>query len=1064
MKRILLFCLMSLSTLHIKAQCWKEVSAGWFYNAGIKTDGTLWIWGNFNVPGVGVIVNSLVPVQVGTATNWKTLSANCTNFMAIQTNGTLWGMGNNFFGQLGNGTTVGTNTLVQIGTATNWASVSAGQGHTIALKTNGTLWSWGDNPNGQLGDGTTIGRTSPAQIGTDADWQSISTTDHFTGMAIKANGTLWCWGSDANSGIGTNLGLGTGIFIRILPTQVGTDSDWQSVSVGYNHTLAIKTGGTLWACGVNVYGELGDGTNNPSSVFIQIGAATDWKNISASNMFEYSLGLKTSGTLWSWGGNIGGQLGNNTNINSNVPGQVGVATTWQSISAGTVHSLAIRTDGSLWGWGVGGLGDGTNIGKNYPVEILSPIVTINASATNICAGSPITLSGAGASTYTWTGGVTDGVPFVPSSSGTYTVTGTDAHGCYNTATVNITIAPPSTVTATASSTTVCSGGTVTLNGSGGSSYVWSNGVTDGLAFTPTATSTYTVVDGAGCSNTASITVNVIASPTVVINASSTNVCAGTSVTLSASGASTYTWTGGVSNGTPFVPAASAMYTVTGSNGGICNHQASVGITVTPNTTVTANATSTNVCIGGTVTLTGSGGSSYIWSNGVSNGVSFTPVATATYTVTNNSICSNTISITVSVLPLPVVTVNNATICAGTNALLTASVNPVSGTTYNWSSASTSNSLTVSPTVNTSYTITATNSGCSASAVASVTVIPVNVPVTGFSYPTPLCLTTSNPLPTGVSGFSPGGTYSSGAGITTDPASGLIDLSNSNAGTYVITYSVAVNGCNPSASSTTTITLNAPTAAVTGFSYLPVCSNDANPSPVLNPNFTTGGNFSGSGLTVNTTNGVIDLSGSPSGSYVVTYNVNAANCVLAGSGTATVVINPTPLLSMSSSTLIYAGDQTTLTANSSANSYTWSPASGLTCSDCASPVASPNESTTYCVRTSDGVCANSACLTVIVESLCEGDKGFFLPNAFSPNGDGNNDVFCVQGRTRCISNFQMIIYDRWGEKMFESSDLSFCWDGTYRGKPLVPDVFMYYIKAQDQNQKELIKKGNISLIK
>jgi gliding motility-associated-like protein len=1060
MKRFILFCLIVFSVFNIKSQCWKEVSGGWNYNAGIKTDGTLWIWGNFNVAGVGVIVNSLVPVQVGTGTNWRTLSANCTNFMAIQTNGTLWGMGNNFFGQLGNGTTVGSNTLVQVGAATNWVSVAAGEWYTIALASNGTLWAWGDNSLGQLGDGTTISRTTPAQIGTDTDWQSVSTTTRDIVMAIKTNGTLWGWGTDNSSG---NLGFGVGTAAHLFPTQIGTDTDWQSVSVGNNHTLAIKTNGTLWACGLNLYGELGNGTNIPSGFFIQIGTATDWKSISASNG-DHSLGLKTSGTLWGWGRNNNGQLGNNTNVDSNVPVQVGVATNWQSISAGLVQSLAIRTDGSLWGWGGGGFGDGTSISKNYPVEILSPIVTVNASATNICAGSPVTLSGAGASTYTWTGGVSNGVPFVPVSSGSYTVTGTDANGCYNTATVSITIASPGTVTASASSTMICSGATVILSGSGGSSYIWSNGVTDGVAFTPTATTTYTLIDGAGCSNTASVTVNVTSTPTLTINTSSTSICAGSPVTLSASGAATYTWTGGVTNGVPFFPAASGTYSVTGSNGGTCHHTATVGITVIPGTTVTANATSTAVCAGSTVTLSGSGGSSYVWSNGVTNGVAFSQMATTTYTVTDVTGCSNTASITVNTLPLPIVSVNNATICAGANALLTASVNPAAGSTYNWSSASTGSSLTVSPVVNTSYTVTATNNGCSASAVASVSVVPANVPVTGFSYPTPLCITASNPLPIGVPGFLAGGTYSSGTGITTDPATGQIDLSNSSAGTYVVTYSVAANGCTPAGSSTATITLSDPVAAVTDFSYLPVCSNDANPSPLLNPNFTTGGSFSNPGATVNTSNGTIDLSATPAGTYTVTYAVNAANCVLAGTGTATVLINPAPLLSASSSTTIMSGEQTTLTATSSANSYTWFPAINLTCSDCASPIASPNESTTYCVRTSDGVCTNSSCVTVVVESLCEGDKGFFLPNAFSPNGDGNNDVFCVQGRNRCVSNFQMIVYDRWGEKVFESGDLSSCWDGTYRGKVLGPDVFVYYIKAKDQNQKEVIKKGNVSLVK
>lgn len=340
-----------------------------------------------------------------------------------------------------------------------------------------------------------------------------------------------------------------------------------------------------------------------------------------------------------------------------------------------------------------------------------------------------------------------------------------------------------------------------------------------------------------------------------------------------------------------------------------------------------------------------------------------------------------------------------------------------------------------------------------------------MPVTGFSYPSPLCLTASNPLPSVAAGFSPGGMYVSGTGSTVDPLSGLLDLSNSSAGTHVVTYSVAANGCDPAGSSTFTVVLNTPVAAVTGFNYpSPVCSKDNNPSPLLIPNFTAGGSFSGSGLVVNSMNGHIDLTNTAPGTYTVIYTVNAANCVMAGTGSAVITIQANPVLSISSSTTIIIGEQTILSATSSANTYTWFPGSYLSCSDCAAPTASPVETTVYCIRTTDGVCTNTACITVSVESLCEGDNGFFLPNAFSPNGDGNNDVFCVQGKNRCISSFQMMVYDRWGEQVFECSDLSTCWDGTYKGKVLSPDVYVYYIKARDQNQKELVKKGNVTLLK
>ena len=921
MKRYLLFCLLFISVVPVNAQCWKYICAGWDVNVGIKTDGTLWGWGT----GSGALGNYSgfsIPTQIGTATNWRSVSICSTHAAGIQSNGTLWLWGDNLSGELGNGTLTSTLVPTQLGTATDWLSVVTGDRYTLAIKTNGTLWAWGENGMGQLGDGTQVDKLVPVQIGTDTDWKSVSSRYVHT-MALKTNGTLWSWGGNNFSGA---LGLGVVTGMVTQPTQVGTDSDWQSVSASWwRHGAAIKTNGTLWSWGENFRGELGDGTNITRYTPVQVGSATDWQSVSTG--YVYTLAIKTNGTLWSWGVNVWGQLGNGTNINTNSPGQVGTVSTWQVASSGFTHSLGLRTDGTLWAWGRNDahqLGINDTLKRNVPVEVFSPSITVNATSISACAGASLALTASGAVTYTWTSGVSNGVPFVPASSGVYTVTGSDVNGCYNTATV--------------------------------------------------------------------------------------------------------------------------------------------AVTVIPNTTVTANATSNNVCTGGTVSLTGSGGGPYVWSGGITDGVSFTPTTTSTYTVTDATGCSNTASITVNVLPLPVVSVNSVSICAGSNALLTASVNPATGTTYSWSQSSTGNPVTVSPSTTASYTVTATNGGCSASAVASVSVVPVIVPVTGFSYASPLCLTASNPLPTGAPGFSSGGIYSSGAGITTDPLTGQIDLSNSSAGTYVVTYSVAANGCNPAGSSTASVSLNAPVAAVTGFSYLPVCSNGADPAPLLNSGFTAGGNFSGPGLALNAGSGIINLSATAPGTYTVTYNVSAANCVLAGTGTAGVVINPAPVLSVSSSTLIYTGDQTTLTANSSANTYTWSPATGLTCSDCAMPVASPAESTIYCVRTTDGVCTNSACITVVVESFCEGDQGFFLPNAFSPNNDGNNDVLCVQGRNRCVSNFQMIIYNRWGEKVFESSDLPACWDGTYKGKALSPDVFVYYIKAQDKNQKEVIKKGNVTLIK
>ena len=222
----------------------------------------------------------------------------------------------------------------------------------------------------------------------------------------------------------------------------------------------------------------------------------------------------------------------------------------------------------------------------------------------------MTLSGSGAVSYTWDNGVTDGVAFTPAlGTTTYTVTGTDANNCVNTDQVDVTVNPLPTVDA-GSDQTVCDGTQVTLSGSGAVSYTWDNGVTDGLAFTPAlGTTTYTVTgtDANNCVNTDQVDVTVNPLPTVDAGSDQT-VCDGTQVTLSGSGAVSYTWDNGVTDGLAFTPAlGTTTYTVTGTDANNCSNTDQVDVTVNPLPAVDAGADQ-SVCDDGTqVTLSGSGG-------------------------------------------------------------------------------------------------------------------------------------------------------------------------------------------------------------------------------------------------------------------------------------------------------------------------------------------------------------------------------------------------------------------------------------------------------------------------
>ncbi|MCO6147481.1 T9SS type A sorting domain-containing protein [Flavobacterium sp. NRK1] len=286
---------------------------------------------------------------------WKTIASGGFCTVAIKEDGTLWGWGSNMSNPLGNQPEV-VDAPVQIGTDNNWAAISVGNSHTVALKTDGTLWAWGRNDSGQVGNGeySINPVTEPLQIGTDNDWTFICAGAGLGSAAIKADGTLWTWGF-VNTGesliIEEEGGDVTTLFITV-PTQMGTDTNWKYVDVGHNHTAAIKTDGTLWTWGLNYHGELGQGNTIDVYTPVQAGTDSDWKIVRANNVM--TAAIKEDGTLWTWGENTGGSLGSGvtTAYQTNIPVQVGSDADWEYIDLGMNYFCgAIKEDGSLWTWG-----------------------------------------------------------------------------------------------------------------------------------------------------------------------------------------------------------------------------------------------------------------------------------------------------------------------------------------------------------------------------------------------------------------------------------------------------------------------------------------------------------------------------------------------------------------------------------------------------------------------------------------------------------------------------------------------------------------------------------------
>ena len=621
---------------------------------------------------------------------------------------------------------------------------------------------------------------------------------------------------------------------------------------------------------------------------------------------------------------------------------------------------------------IGGTGTCTNSAVITITVNPKPTVNANASSTSVCSGSQVTLTGSGsAASYAWTGGVSNGVAFTPSSSQTYTVTGTLA-GCTNTAAVTVNITAGPSVGANTTSNAICQGQSVTLTGSGATSYVWTGGVTNGVAFAPTSTNTYTVTGTTGsCTNTAVVTVSVNAAPVVSSNPASATICSGANVTFSGVGASTYAWTGGISNGVAFSPSASGSYTVTGTAANGCTATAVANVTVNPTPNVTANTSTTAVCPGGQVTLSGGGATSYLWTDGVVNGTAFTPAVTKTYTVTGaNGACTNTAAVTVVVNAAPNVTSSpaSATSCNGSNITL----NGGGAASYVWTGGI-ANGVAFSPSSTNTYTVTGTAAnGCTATAVATITVVS-SLNVTAAASSNAVCQGQQVTL--------------TGSGATSYAWTGGVN--NGVAFTPSSTQSYTVTGTAGSCSNTAvvTVTVNSLPSVTANATSTNVCAG--------NQVTLTGGGATTYAWTGGVTNG-IPFSPTTSGVYTVTGTANGCS----NTAMVTLVVSNSPTVSaVASSTSICVGTSVTLTGLG-ATTYTYT--NGVT----NNVPFTPTTTAVYVISGTANGCVGTNTIQIVVntcagiESLTSADAAV----AVYPNP--NNGDFTIKGNrkmTIAISN-------------------------------------------------------------
>ena len=743
-------------------------------------------------------------------------------------------------------------------------------------------------------------------------------------------------------------GLGTGATKVVNPTTTTT------------YTVTATT-----TCGQTATQSITITVNTPSTPATSITATPATICAGQSSTLTLNGGSLGLGASWQWySGSCGGTpVGTGTSI---------------TVTPGTTTTYFVRAEGTC--------NTTTCVSATVTVNP-GPIVSVTPVSPSICAGSSVSLTASGATTYSWTPATglssTTGanVTANPTTTTTYTVTGTTA-GCTGTANVTVTVNPLPTITITPNNPSICSGQTVTLTASGADTYSWSPSIglsatnTATVTASPTATTTYTIIGttAAGCTNTGTVTVNVTPNPVVTVSPVNPSICSGQSVTLSANGATTYDWAPvtGLSSGTganvTASPTITTTYTVTGYNG-TCSATATTTVTVNPTPTLTVTPSTASICIGNNVSLTANGASSYSWTpaTGLNQTTGATVVSqpssagTYTYTVSGTSAagCSATATATVTVNSLPTITIgpNNPTICAGGSIILTAN----GANTYTWApssglSATSGTSVTASPTSTSTYTVVGTDvNGCVNTGNITVTVNPLPILTVTPAAPA-ICIGANTTLTaSGASTYSwtptTGLSSATGASVTANPT---------NTTTYTVTGTDA-NSCQ----NTTTVTVT------------------VNPLPNVTANAAPATICSGSSTTL-TANGASMYSWSPAGSLssstgttvtgqpltTTTYTVvgtDANGCQ--NNATVTVTVNPSPTISTTASpNTICMGSTSILTATGAAT-YTWSPATGLSSTTGASVNASPSVTTTYTVTgITVGGCSGTATVTVNVHPV------------------------------------------------------------------------------------------------
>jgi len=343
-----------------------QMAVGSVSTCAIRSDTSLWCWGN-NAYGQldlsGTTTDRFTPAQVA-GLSWGTIACGQSHACGIR-GGSLLCWGNNASGQLGGIPTATSNQQAEVPNGP-WQGISAGSYHSCAIKTDATLWCWGDNTNGQLGTGNTVKSAEPVQVASTG-WSQVS-CNYLHTCAVKQDGTLWCWGLDADFHVGDSSAV-----LPSSPVQVA-GSTWTQVATGLYHTCATKQDGTLWCWGGNYSGQLGNASvpvqkDSKTSTAVQV--VGTWASVSAGQ--SHTCGIMSDHSLWCWGDDSQGQLGDGHETFQAAPVAIGATgQLWSRVTAGLSHTCGLATDGTLWCWGSnsdGQLGTGSSVWRQVPTRV-----------------------------------------------------------------------------------------------------------------------------------------------------------------------------------------------------------------------------------------------------------------------------------------------------------------------------------------------------------------------------------------------------------------------------------------------------------------------------------------------------------------------------------------------------------------------------------------------------------------------------------------------------------------------------------------------------------------------